>query len=225
VRRYDEGSAETSALRFQADAADAERAGYLPTSQTWEGSALIVTYQDAASRDAAASPGTGQRVHVPSLVIGFGGVLVAVGSILPWVRLGSVSTGMEGSDLVMSVVGLGLVLIGLAGVTNPTRARQVRSLAIIGGLAAFLIAVVNIWNVSFAVAAPGQRVASAIGEGLWVSLAGAVIALAGALRSIGASDRARGTRARRRSAVAIWLVLAIIALVAVGLLVALSGPR
>jgi hypothetical protein len=224
VRRYDDGSAEASAVRFQADAADAARAGYLPASQVWEGSALIVTYQRAATTEAVDGPAPRQRVGVPSLAIGIGGVLVAIGSILPWVRLGTVSTGSEGTGLIMAVLGVALVLIGFAGLTDPARARQLRSLAILGGLATFVIAVVDLWNVSFEVtAAPGRP--SAIGEGLWVSLAGAVVALAGALRSVGAPDPTAHAGARRRNAIAIWLVLGIIALVAIGLLIAISGPR
>jgi hypothetical protein len=83
VRRYDEGSAEASALAFQADAARAAGSGYVPASQVWEGSALVVTYQGtfgavptpprsqstAASSGPAAAARAGKRSPVAWVVI------------------------------------------------------------------------------------------------------------------------------------------------------------
>ena len=45
TRTYREGTVEATALRFQFDAAEAARAGWFPTSQSWEGTALTVVYR------------------------------------------------------------------------------------------------------------------------------------------------------------------------------------
>jgi hypothetical protein len=45
VRTYRGATAEAAAHRFQADAGEAAKDSYYPTSQVWEGSSLTVTYQ------------------------------------------------------------------------------------------------------------------------------------------------------------------------------------
>jgi hypothetical protein len=191
TRTYREGTAETTALRFQADAAEAAKAGYLPSSQAWDGATLTVVYQ---AREQAApetppptttTPATSSGIYVPAATVGIGGALVVIGSLMPWVRVGMVTgSGMEGDGLFTLAAGAGLVLVGLAGVTDPERASRLRGIAAIPGLIALVLAGWHIFDISnTTVTVLGTTMDRAVGEGLYVIGVGAVIAIIGAVRT------------------------------------------
>ena len=157
VRRYDEGSAEASALVFQADAARAASQRLCPGVAglgrlcphrhvpTIAPPVPLRPYRPPAPVVAPASGG----LVIAAVAVGIGGVLAAVGSVLPWIRLGSLSaSGMDGDGQITLVLGVGLIIVGLAGATNPRRAARLRVLAAIGGLVVLGIALYELANVT-----------------------------------------------------------------------------
>jgi hypothetical protein len=56
VRTYDEGSAQATNLRFEADSTEAAKAGFHPTAQSWAGTALTVTYERRTVAQAPVPP-------------------------------------------------------------------------------------------------------------------------------------------------------------------------
>jgi hypothetical protein len=112
VRTYTEASADASARRFQADAAEAAEAGFYPTSQTWQGTSLTVTYQRRDVPPATQVPeADSPRPHgpvIPAVAIAIGGTITLLGSILPWVRVGVFSTsGASGDGIFTVIAGVG----------------------------------------------------------------------------------------------------------------------
>ena len=109
---------------------------------------------------------------------GIGGGIVAVGSVLPWARAGIfTASGMEGDGIFTLIAGAALIVIGLAGVMEPVRAKRFRLVAVLVALVALALSAYHVFNLS----ADGGT----IGEGLYVILVGGVIGLAGALASSG----------------------------------------
>ena len=94
-----------------------------------------------AQRTAGTKAGSGSAGGVVALV---GGVLVVVGSFLPWARLSAAGTavsakGIDGSDGKITLIcGIVLLLYGIGGMTGAVRAgkRALAVVAIIAGLIA-----------------------------------------------------------------------------------------
>lgn len=115
------------------------------------------------------------------------GVLVALGSFLPWITLrapfvGQISrSGLEGGDGIFTLVlGLGLAALGVARITSDTeRTIQRWALllgAIVGGIGGLNFADAQARAADVAREAEGAAI-GAVGMGLWVILVGAVFAL------------------------------------------------
>jgi hypothetical protein len=183
VRTYRDATAEAAARRFQLDAAEAAKKGYHPTSQVWEGTSLTVTYQrrepDAMAAPAPQTVAASRPVFIPSVAIAIGGILVAVGSLLPWLRVGLVSVGgMEGDGILTMIVGVGLILVGVAGMTDAVRASSLGLVAALASLVGLAIAGLHIVDIG-----GGGGPQTQTGEGLYAIAIGSLVALAGAIKS------------------------------------------
>jgi hypothetical protein len=111
-----------------------------------------------------------------------GGAMLAAGSFLPWITastgFGSVSRGgMEGGDGVVILIAGGVtVLGGVAGLMGSTGWVVAAIAAVIGGLIGF----VDFQDIQERISGIGDSVIGEVGIGLWLILAGAVVALVGA---------------------------------------------
>ncbi|MFV2063734.1 MAG: hypothetical protein ACC726_09505, partial [Chloroflexota bacterium] len=183
IRTYRDSTAEAAARRYQVDAAEAAKNGFYPTSQVWEGTSLTVTYQQREPVSTAPptpqATTTSRPVFIPAVAVGIGGILVVVGSLLPWVRMGvATAGGMEGDGVFTMIIGVGLILIGVAGMTDRARASSLSVLAILASLVGLAIAVIDIADIG-----GGSGLGTRVGEGLYAIAIGSVVALAGAARS------------------------------------------
>ncbi len=188
VRTYTGASPAEAARRFEDDAREAAQRGYRPSSQTWSGSSLTVTYQ---VEQQGAGMGT---MPLEPLAIGIGGLMGAIGSALPWVTAGAGAfsasrSGIQGSDgLITVVLGIGLILLGVAGLRDRDEPRWTVSLilaVVMGGLAAFHI--YEIQERASVSTELGISFQAEVGIGLWIIAVGALVAGSAAWRQRGES--------------------------------------
>jgi len=125
-------------------------------------------------RPGARSSRPPQRYPSPTgmFMMVLGAVLVAVGSVMPWVRLGAVSiSGLESNGRITVVVGLLMLILALSSRTAPSRFPRI--LVIFGAFLVIAIAAVD--NARLREGLPGEL----IGAGIGTIIAGGVLALIG----------------------------------------------
>ena len=118
-----------------------------------------------------------------------GGLLIAVGTFLPWISLvapfvGKITkSGMEGSDgPMLLVLGLAIAGSGLACLTRPKVAWAVLIGAAISGVA---VGIEFSSSNSAVQSATTEFYSAALGSGLWVMALGTLAAAVGALAALG----------------------------------------
>lgn len=184
IQKYVAASQEAALQAFAADSSDAAAAGYEPVGQTWEGTTLLVTYRFVGTSAARHEPAGQQReLLIPAGALVAGGVLVAVGSVLPWITaIGGFGitvsrSGVEGGDGLITVI-LG-VAIGLFGLTM-LRGRNLDRWRL-----AFLTSAATLVLIGFDYLLIEQRVKdvnrgdnvfASVGLGIWTVGIGALIA-------------------------------------------------
>jgi hypothetical protein len=140
---------------------------------------------------------TGNTINTPAIALGLGGLLVAIGSFLPWITLSSIisvsRSGLDGGGDGMVTLGIGVVLalvaavnLGGAGVGSGSRL-----LALLGGFAAVVVAIIDGSDVANRVAGLSSAYAvGSIGMGIYVVGIGGGVAI---LVAIFSSGRASAT--------------------------------
>jgi hypothetical protein len=138
-----------------------------------------------------------QRAVVVGACIAIGGLLVAIGSFLPWVTatavfVGSISrNGMEGGDGIISLVlGLGCIACGIAHAMTSARGAGVAAL-ILGTLALGLgvFELVDVQN-RISSADFGDAAVASVGAGIWsIIIGGAVSGFCGGGAALGSSAK------------------------------------
>ena len=128
----------------------------------------------------------GNTVNTAAIALGIGGVLVAVGSFLPWITLSSIisasRSGLDGGGDGMFTLGIGVVLalvavvnLGSAGVGSGSRV-----LAFLGGVGA--VALIDGSDVASRVASFSSTYATgSVGMGIYVVGIGGGVAILVAL--------------------------------------------
>ncbi len=107
-------------------------------------------------------------------VMVLGAVLVIVGSVMPWVRLGPISvSGLEGDGRITAVLGLLILILALASRTSPSRLPRV--LVMVGAL--FSVAIAAVDNTRLREGLPENL----IGAGIGTVFFGGILALIGGL--------------------------------------------
>ncbi len=102
-----------------------------------------------------------------------GSVAVILGSFMPWVRLGPITiSGIEGDGKITAVIGLAMVILGLAARSSPSRLPRISVL--IGAILAVAIAVTDANRLI-----EGGFDRRLTGAGLGTILIGGIIALIG----------------------------------------------
>ncbi len=102
-----------------------------------------------------------------------GSVAVILGSFMPWVRLGPISiSGIEGDGKITAVIGLVMVILGLAARSSPSRLP--RTSVLIGAILAVAIAVTDANRL-----VEGGLNRQLMGAGLGTILIGGITALIG----------------------------------------------
>lgn len=136
----------------------------------------------------AAAPASRASVPQGAIVAVLGGLLVAVGSFLPWVTaasgLGTVSkSGMEGGDgTITLVLGIAIIILALAPMMGVKASSVTAVLLILAAAGAGFIGFVNMKDVQERVASvTSEYVSASVGAGLWALLIGAVVAFLGGI--------------------------------------------
>lgn len=194
IQRYDGSSQEDALRRFAADAPDAAAAGYHPSAQTWEGTSLLVTY----ARRESAQQSSG--LLIPAGAVAAGGILVAAGSVMPWITatggfgISVTRSGIEGGDgLITIVLGIGLALTGLAMVRGQNLRLWGASL-LMSVVTLVLIAIDYVsLNDRIKTMAAEATIFASIGIGIWLVAAGGFIAAVAslAIRNAATLDRVK----------------------------------
>lgn len=116
------------------------------------------------------SAGFNPAESIPWFVIIGGGILVALGAVLPWASVGDLSVnGLDFDDGPIVLV-LGIAIIGLAVAHMLTRQMWAFVLVILASLGALVTSIIDITDIDGSV--PGVSV----GIGLWLALAGSLVA-------------------------------------------------
>lgn len=119
-----------------------------------------------------------------------GGLLIAVGTFLPWMTFGLGTISRNGFQLgandaltaagpVLAILGIVTVIIGITRLTGTVMPSWLQRSTIVSGLAAGVVVAVN-WSGIHQVVenAQGSGISAAIGYGYWVCALGAVVAVA-----------------------------------------------
>ncbi len=136
--------------------------------------------------------GSADTVLVTGSLLAVTGLMVVIGSVMPWVSLGPLTaSGTIGDGIITLVIGIGIavcaVLVLLA------RARWAAIVALVLGAAVAVTAIVDMINIS-SLEIFDTRVGMAfIGGGLWLTLAGGLLAVGVAIAAIVVTARGRRT--------------------------------
>lgn len=148
------------------------------------------------------------RRQMAAIALIIGGVLIAAGSLMPWVEataafVGSLSrSGIDGGgDGVITLsAGVVVALVGLYALVQ-TGQEGIFALGAVGGLVAAGIAIVNYNEASGRVveftATAGELGTASVGAGLWVLGAGGVVALVAAATGLFSSEASEQVPPRR----------------------------
>jgi hypothetical protein len=118
-----------------------------------------------------------------------GGVLIVLGSFLPWLTataplVGTISrNGMEGGDgIITLVLGVVTILIGVTQLTATNLPTLVQRSTIVTGAITGIVAIINYLNVQRRiedVREESELIAASVGAGIWTLIVGAVLAIVG----------------------------------------------
>ena len=139
-------------------------------------------------RPAGAAPAT-HSINVAALTLGLGGVLIAVGTFLPWVTVTSfISVSRSGIDLgsdgiITLTIGMIIVLVAAVSFSDSGLGGLERILGLLGGAAAVAIAVIDAADLAHRIAGLSSSALAigSIGVGLYVVAIGAGTAVLVAL--------------------------------------------
>lgn len=121
----------------------------------------------------------------PKYVALVGGIVMIVGSLLPWVSVSSMfgtinKNGIEGDGIFTLICGVAVILASIVAKEKPGKPSSV--LAVLFGLFGGILAVFTLANVGEATRTiSGESVFAAVGIGIYVTLIGAVVAIVGGL--------------------------------------------
>ena len=136
-------------------------------------------------RDSASSAATNVKSIGPILGL-IGGGLVLLGSFMPWASImsgfGNISVaGTEGDGKITLFLGIGLVILGVVSLTS---GRRLVVLQVLVSLAAGAVAGIDMGNMSSKIAGVASPfVHASVGAGLYLVLAGAIVAVVGGFAS------------------------------------------
>jgi hypothetical protein len=118
-----------------------------------------------------------------------GGVLIVLGSFLPWLTataplVGTISrNGMEGGDgIITLILGVVTILIGVTELTATSLPTLLQRSPIVTGAITVIVAVINYLNVQQRiedVREESELIAASVGAGIWTLVVGAVSAIVG----------------------------------------------
>jgi hypothetical protein len=118
-----------------------------------------------------------------------GGVLIVLGSFLPWLTataplVGTISrNGMEGGDgIITLILGVVTILIGVTQLTATNLPTLVQRSTIVTGAITGIVAIINYLNVQRRiedVREESELIAASVGAGIWTLIVGAVLAIVG----------------------------------------------
>jgi hypothetical protein len=120
-----------------------------------------------------------------------GGVLIVLGSFLPWLTataplVGTISrNGMEGGDGVITLIlGVVTILIGVTQLTATNLPILLQRSPIITGAISGIVAIINYLDVQQRiedVREESELIAASVGAGIWTLVVGAVLAIVGGI--------------------------------------------
>jgi hypothetical protein len=185
IEKYHGETQEAALRKFAEDAARAASAGYEATAQSWDGTALLVTYRfvGVAGRGASGTPEpTSTELLLPAGAVAAGGALIAAGSVLPWVTATgafgiSISrSGVEGGDGLITIgLGIGIGLLGLSMVRGRNLSRW--KLAFVASVVTLILIAIDYSVIQGRIDdLADDSIFATIGLGVWVVGIGAVIA-------------------------------------------------
>lgn len=185
-RSYDLGRVDLTADAFATDAAIAQSNGWIATSQVWEGSRLTVVYQyePAAAEGRRPTITSDRQLRITAGVVVVGGVIVALGALLPWLPRPDAdavaASGLLAGDGIIGLIIAAAVIVAGAGVRRRGRAWIT---ALLASLLALGFGLFELAYVSARSTGPGAGAPAGVGIGIWVTLLGAVVAVLGSLAS------------------------------------------
>jgi hypothetical protein len=136
--------------------------------------------------------GSVDTVLVSESLLAVTGLVVIIGSVMPWVSLGPLTaSGTIGDGIITLVLGIAIAVCALLVVL--ARARWAAIVALVLGAAVAVTAIVDMINIS-SLEIFDTRVGMAfIGGGLWLTLAGGLLAVGVAIAAIVVTARGRQT--------------------------------
>ncbi len=147
----------------------------------------LVAYTAAACPHCGWRPAgslAGNTVNTAAIALGIGGVLVAVGSFLPWIAVTSIisasRSGIDGGGDGMFTLGIGVVvaLVAVANLRVAGLGSGSRVLALLGGLGAVALAIIDGSDIANRVASISSTyVSGSVGMGLYVVGIGGGVAI------------------------------------------------
>jgi hypothetical protein len=148
-------------------------------------------WQPAAQQPPPPSPaGLVRNPVVPGATMTLlGGVLIILGSFLPWLTataplVGTMSrNGMEGGDGVITLIlGVITILIGVTQLTATNLPTLLQRSPIVTGVITGIVAIINYSSVQQRIAdvrEESELIAASVGAGIWTLFVGAVLAIVG----------------------------------------------
>ena len=133
-------------------------------------------------------------MSTPRIFVLLGALGLGVGALLPWVYAASglvtvAKHGIEGDGLYTGAAGLLLLIVAIAVTGKP--GRMYSWVVAVLGLLALVAMYVELSNINQYIAKAGDTVRASVGEGIYLSLAGAVLALIGGLVVVPAPPEAQ----------------------------------
>lgn len=201
IEKYYGETREAALRKFAEDAQRAADAGYESTGQTWDGTTVLVTYRFTGvggPAGANAALGNASELLIPAATVAIGGVLVVVGSVLPWVTATgafgiSVSrSGVEGGDGLLTIaLGIGIGLLGLTMVRGRNLERW--RVAFIASAVTLALIVLDYFVIQDRIDdLSDDSIFASVGLGVWIVGIGALIATYGSWRLRSESDVTSG---------------------------------
>jgi hypothetical protein len=162
----------------------------LPTTPAPESDAA------ASESEVAVTPATAERWRWPLAVwctVSVGAMLLVVGALLPWAEASSQSasfsrTGIDGNGAATLVAAVAVVLFCLVVPRPKVAAGLVIAVAVLAGAVGVHDAL-DISHKADRLVAALPKVSAGVGIGVWVTIAGAVIALAGGILAFAVATR------------------------------------
>jgi hypothetical protein len=149
------------------------------------------TWQPAAQPPSSPPPaGLVRNQIVPgATMIGLGGLLIVLGSFLPWLTatapfVGTISrNGMEGGDgIITLILGVVTILIGVSQLTATRLPALLQRSSIVTGVITGAVAIYDYVDVQRRIEDVKEQtelVSASVGAGIWTLIVGAILAIVG----------------------------------------------